>query len=299
MKSFRISILILLATGLTSVYAQDVITLRNGEQIKAKVTEISTSEIRYKQFEHLDGPTRVISLTEVFAINYENGTREVIKPVSKTNETQTASQTSERQTTNETNKKQPTATAPNTNRKFRIGVRVGMNFSNVSGFDGLSKMIFGMQSGIVADYTLPKNFSLQAGLLYTQQGFKMTGTYVRQKSTRRWTLHYIQMPVNAQYKLALGSKTSLLFQAGTYFGFCFLGIASDKDITLPIRMGYSERDELKTFDFGLGVGVGVQFYGLQVGVGYNIGLYNLRPSNFSDKLRNHGLVITTTYLFGK
>ena len=70
-------ILILFLSGI-SVYAQDVITLKNGDEIKAKVTEISSSEIRYKRFENLEGPTVIVAKSDVFAINYENGTREVI-----------------------------------------------------------------------------------------------------------------------------------------------------------------------------------------------------------------------------
>jgi len=73
-------IFILLLSG-KSLYAQDVITLRNGDQIEARVTEISPTELRFKRFDNLDGPTRVISLSDVFAINYENGTREVINPL--------------------------------------------------------------------------------------------------------------------------------------------------------------------------------------------------------------------------
>jgi len=81
----KILIFILFLSSI-SVYAQDVITLRNGEQIRARVTEISQTELRYKRFEHLDGPTIVIQLATVFAINYENGTRDVINPL--TTETQ-------------------------------------------------------------------------------------------------------------------------------------------------------------------------------------------------------------------
>jgi len=221
------------------------------------------------------------------------------KIVNETVVNQTVKTQEQKKTEQPRNETSGSPTVSRTDRMFRFGLRTGINFSNMSGFDGLSKMLFGFQSGIVTDFSLPKNFSLQAGLLYAQQGFRMTGRYMGQKSTARWTLHYIQIPINTQYKLALGSKTSLLFQAGPYFGFCFLGTMSDNSITLPIRMGYKERDELRTFDFGLGLGVGVQVYGLQVGVGYNIGLYNLRPSCFSEKLRNHGLAITVTYLFGK
>ena len=88
-------IFILFLLGISSVYAQDVITLRNGDEIKAKVTEITSSEIRYKRFENLDGPTVVVPRAEVFAINYENGTREVINSATSTAQAaRTASQSS-------------------------------------------------------------------------------------------------------------------------------------------------------------------------------------------------------------
>jgi len=78
-----LSILILLAAGILSANAQDVITLRNGNEIKAKVTEITPSEIKYKRYENLEGPTVVVARSEVFAINFENGTREVINPLTE------------------------------------------------------------------------------------------------------------------------------------------------------------------------------------------------------------------------
>ena len=92
----------------TLANAQDVITLRNAEQIRAKVTEISPSEIRYKRFEHLEGPTVVIPKSDVFAINYENGTREVINPFTETSSTQTVSEASRTQPARETNRERTT-----------------------------------------------------------------------------------------------------------------------------------------------------------------------------------------------
>jgi len=66
------------------MYAQDVITLKNGNEIKAKVEEISSTEIRYKRFENLQGPTIVITTSDVFFINYENGRREIISLLDET-----------------------------------------------------------------------------------------------------------------------------------------------------------------------------------------------------------------------
>jgi hypothetical protein len=62
------------------VYAQDLIALRDGNVIEAKVTEISPSEISYKHFDNLDGPTIIISKTDVLSIRYENRSVEIINP---------------------------------------------------------------------------------------------------------------------------------------------------------------------------------------------------------------------------
>jgi len=125
MKKNIITIVITLLLSSTSLHAQDIITLRNGDQIRARVTEISLSEIRYKRFEHLDGPTIVVPRASVFAINYENGTREVINPLTETSPAQTVNRTEQHanvsnrpqnvreinraQTVNETNRRHSTS----------------------------------------------------------------------------------------------------------------------------------------------------------------------------------------------
>jgi len=61
------------AGGVFSAHAQDIIILKDGNMIEARVTEISPSEIRYKRYSHLDGPTVVIPSASVLSIRYENG----------------------------------------------------------------------------------------------------------------------------------------------------------------------------------------------------------------------------------
>lgn len=56
--------------------AQDVIVLRNGDIISAKVQKISKNEIEYKKASNLDGPTYTIEKNNVLAINYENGEKD-------------------------------------------------------------------------------------------------------------------------------------------------------------------------------------------------------------------------------
>jgi len=78
MKKICMVFFILLLGGVFSIYAQDIITLKNGNEIKAKVLEITPTEIKYKRYENLEGPTVVIRRAEVYAITYENGETELI-----------------------------------------------------------------------------------------------------------------------------------------------------------------------------------------------------------------------------
>ena len=75
----------------TQFYAEDIIVLKNGQEIKAKVTEITLSEIKYKLIEQIEGPTRTVAKNDVFIIIYENGTREIINStIAKTKNTNTS-----------------------------------------------------------------------------------------------------------------------------------------------------------------------------------------------------------------
>ena len=54
-------------------YAQDIIVTTDAKKIEAKITEVTKSEIRYKEKDYTDGPTFVISTDEISSIIYGNG----------------------------------------------------------------------------------------------------------------------------------------------------------------------------------------------------------------------------------
>jgi len=68
----------ILIGGTFSANAQDIITLKDGGTIEVKVLEISPTEIKYKRFSQLDGPTIVIPVANVQSIKYEDGTYEIL-----------------------------------------------------------------------------------------------------------------------------------------------------------------------------------------------------------------------------
>lgn len=71
---FAFTVILLSASYL---YAQDVITLRTGEIINAKVAEVGISEIRYFKASNVDGPVYVVGKADISQIVYNNGNRDV------------------------------------------------------------------------------------------------------------------------------------------------------------------------------------------------------------------------------
>lgn len=201
-------------------------------------------------------------------------------------------------------------TAGYTQAQFTIGVRAGFNLTNWQNLVGDGgKFKPGFQAGVVGECAISEAFAIQPGILYAMQGYKYEGSKyegggVNWKTEETFTLNYIQVPINAQYKLYLGS-IKLLLQAGPYIGYAIDGKNKvvDKingethESSSKVKLG-SGKDKLKPFDFGLGAGAGVQFGNFQAAFGYNHGLMNL--SNQDEyTFKNNGFAVTLTYLFRK
>jgi len=75
-RFMKIKLLLFLLLTAFVAYGQDIIVKRNTDEIQAKIIEVTMSEIKYKNWNNLDGPTYVISKTEVFMVKYANGEKE-------------------------------------------------------------------------------------------------------------------------------------------------------------------------------------------------------------------------------
>lgn len=97
MKIFKGLVMLVSILISFTLKAQDVIVKTNKEEIKANVLEVGESEIKYKKFDHLDGPTYNVKKDEVFMILYKNGKRETFE--SSTPEVKRATQAGSGKTT--------------------------------------------------------------------------------------------------------------------------------------------------------------------------------------------------------
>ena len=185
-----------------------------------------------------------------------------------------------------------------------IGARAGLNLTNIYQKDEQGKMkgldwIPGFQIGVVADYPLLEDISIQPSILFATQGAKSETKVSGYKAKVTFNLHYIQVPINLQYK-----RDFLLLQAGPYIGY---GIGGKLKAEISqgttsisnsekIKFGNGDDADFKALDFGFGLGAGLQFGNLQAVLGYNLGLVKLDPD---VNAKNIGLTLTVTYLFGK
>ena len=76
-KQKLLFIIISLSLFGTSLFAQDIIVKKDGQEIESKVTEIGTDEIKYKKYSNLEGPIYSINKDELVFIKFKNGEKEV------------------------------------------------------------------------------------------------------------------------------------------------------------------------------------------------------------------------------
>ncbi|MDR0737961.1 MAG: hypothetical protein LBF39_02690 [Prevotellaceae bacterium] len=77
MKKFYLIVAAIICSS--ALFAQDIITLKSGDEIKAKVQEIGLDNVKYKKYENQAGPTYTLMQSDIFMIKYENGDKDVFK----------------------------------------------------------------------------------------------------------------------------------------------------------------------------------------------------------------------------
>ena len=78
MKQLFLFTIVCLLAGYSS-FAQDIITKKDGSVIKARISEVGQTSVKYKYYSNLDGPVFTIGKSEIQMITYQNGEQDVFK----------------------------------------------------------------------------------------------------------------------------------------------------------------------------------------------------------------------------
>lgn len=82
MKQKIITLAIFISSALWG-FSQDIITKTTGEDIQSKVLEITSSEVKYRKYDNLNGPIFTILKNEVLMVRYENGSKDIFNTEKK------------------------------------------------------------------------------------------------------------------------------------------------------------------------------------------------------------------------
>lgn len=144
--------------------------------------------------------------------------------------------------------------------------KVGMSMTNLTGdMDGDMKI--GYNVGVGMDYAFSEDWSLQSGLNFTGKGAKDEGVKVK--------MNYVELPILAAYKFALGENMKFVVNAGPYLAVGLGGKMTvdgadgeeGGDIKLFSKEDGAEEALMKRFDLGIQYGIG-----LEVGEHYLVNL---------------------------
>jgi len=82
MKKLLLVFAFMIGCGIT-VFAQDLITKKDGTDIQAKILEVTSTEVKYKKYNNLEGPTFSLLKSDILIVRYENGENEVFNTSQK------------------------------------------------------------------------------------------------------------------------------------------------------------------------------------------------------------------------
>ncbi len=181
---------------------------------------------------------------------------------------------------------------------FVFQPRVGLTVSNLSDGD---KWKTSLTAGIDFEHFLTDQFSLSAGVLFTNQG--CVYNYLEEGSTSKdevkLDVFYGAIPFMANYYVLPG----LALKAGIQPAFRVKAKMKQGSTTIDmdnaLRLLYGDSDvKISKFDLSIPVGFSYEYSNITLDVRYNIGLTKL-VTGTDETVRNSVFVFTLGYKFGQ
>jgi opacity protein-like surface antigen len=179
-------------------------------------------------------------------------------------------------------------------QEIKYGVKAGVNFATLTGdVPDDVKTRTGFHTGVVAEFKLTEQFSIQPELLYSQQGtkydFKDIDTGINIEST--WKMDYLTLPVAAKYYIIEGFSV----EAGPQIGYR-LGAKIKTEASGFGEQEYDLKDDTKAIEFGV---IGGVAYDLPIGLffqaRYNAGISKVNDDD--DNVKNGVFQLSVGYKF--
>lgn len=190
------------------------------------------------------------------------------------------------------------------NAQLRFGVKAGTNLSNFASASSVLDQVKGAtnyQFGVLFQ-AKAFGFAIQPEILYSVKSGQFSNTKasdIISGTDIEYQSNNIEIPVNLQFGLDMG-PARIFLQGGPYVSFLTSALVNGSVDTYD-RI----KENMNTFDYGVGAGVGAEVMNLQLTVKYDWGLSKLGKEsmlagenvNPFNELQNRNLSISLAYLF--
>lgn len=168
-----------------------------------------------------------------------------------------------------------------------MSIKGGLNISNFYGNNLSDKnMKPGFNVGVGVDLEFLTDISLQTGLYFSSKGAEYTTNIPIGIEDVEYdvTANYIQLPIHLAYKIEVRPGSKVFFHAGPYMAYGISGKRNIKSKYSPDLDKFFGQKEVNTFDkhygykrfdYGVGVGVGMEFGVILIDLGLDMGLKNI------------------------
>lgn len=189
----------------------------------------------------------------------------------------------------------------------RFGIKGGVNVTSLELQNGMAPGALGYSAGLTWQWNLPLWFALQPEIMYHVKATTL------EEAQAQLSLGSVELPVNIQWGPRLADKNIRIFaQATPFVGYNISQEASEistgnsvVDSVIKDKYGdlLNSLENLNKFTYGAGLGVGVQFFALQVTAQYvwNFGTLT-ENAKISQEMFNDqnfgGYNVTLALMFG-
>ena len=194
----------------------------------------------------------------------------------------------------------------------KVGVRAGLNFSNIMmnkeemfGLDNKYKPSFNL--GFMAEVPFSEMISIETGVIVNGKGFAVNQKDEDYSYKANMNLWYADIPLTAKANFDVsGIKVHGIF--GPYVGVGILGNTKGS-VTYngeteksndKIKFGNdAENDDVKRLDYGVLLGAGATYNGMEFRLTYGLGLAKINPEPDATKFNNSVISLSVGYFLGK
>lgn len=171
-----------------------------------------------------------------------------------------------------------------------IQPRIGITMSTLTNMDG-AEMKVNLTYGVEYEYFVNDQFSLAAGVLFTDQGAKIKD----EEDEYKMNIYYVAVPLMANYYVLPG----LAVKAGLQPAFRAKTRIEEGDVKIDfdraMEILFEDDDvEMNKFDLSIPLGLSFEYSHVTLDVRYNLGVTKLLKG-WDDTVQNRALVMTLGY----